>query len=132
MESYKKLTPQLDNTIEYIKVRSSLWLEEDTGETTTTPPEAHINSLSPSPTQSQAGQAEVQIKAEFESLRLALVDLEASRLKALASEEEQKLSAVQQLIGKTNSDITGLKKLIESVTREMGNEDLGLLQVKDR
>lgn len=24
VESYKKLTPQLDNTIEYIKVRSSL------------------------------------------------------------------------------------------------------------
>lgn len=132
VESYKKLTPQLDNTIEYIKVRSSLWLEEDTGETTTTPPEAHINSLSPSPTQSQAGQAEVQIKAEFESLRVLLADLETSRLKALASEEEQKLSAVQQLIGKTNNDITGLKKLIESVTREMGNEDLALLQVKDR
>lgn len=60
-----------------------------------------------------------------------LADLEASRLKALASEEEQKLSAVQQLIGKTNNDITGLKKLIDSVTREMGNEDLALLQVKD-
>lgn len=54
------------------------------------------------------------------------------RLKALASEEEQKLSAVQQLIGKTNNDIIGLKNLIESVTREMGNEDLALLQVKDR
>lgn len=60
-----------------------------------------------------------------------LADLEASRLKALASEKEQKLSAVQQLIGKTNNDITGLKRLIESVKREMGNEDLALLQVKD-
>lgn len=77
---------------------------------------------------SQAGQAEVQIKAEFESLRLMLADLEASRLKALASEEEQKLSAVQQLIGKTNNDIIGLKRLTESVKREMGNEDLALLQ----
>lgn len=74
----------------------------------------------------------MQIKAEFESLRLALADLEASRLKALTNEEEQKVSAVQQLIGKTNNDIIGLKKLIESVTREMGNEDLALLQVKDR
>lgn len=73
----------------------------------------------------------MQIKAEFESLRLMLADLEASRLKALASEEEQKLSAVQQLIGKTNNDITGLKRLTESVKREMGNEDLALLQVKD-
>lgn len=73
----------------------------------------------------------MQIKAEFESLRLMLADLEASRLKALASEEEQKLSAVQQLIGKTNNDIIGLKRLTESVKREMGNEDLALLQVKD-
>lgn len=106
-------------------------MEEDTSETTTSPPEAHINSLSPSPTQSQAGKAEAQIRAEFESLRLALAAEEASRLKALASEEEQKVSAVQQLIGKTNNDIIALKRLIESVKREMGNEDLGLLQVKD-
>lgn len=60
-----------------------------------------------------------------------LADEEASCLKALATEEEQKLSAVQQLIESTNSDIIALKQLIESVKREMGNEDLGLLQVKN-
>lgn len=75
--------------------------------------------------------AEAQIRAEFESLRLVLADEEASCLKALAAEEEQKLRAVHQLIENTKSDIIALKQLIESVKREMGNEDLALLQVKD-
>lgn len=92
---------------------------------------AHITFLSSFTTQSQAGNAEAQIKAEFESLRLVLAKEEASRLKALATEEEQKLRAVQQQIKKTNSDIDALKELIESVKREMGNEDVALLQVKD-
>lgn len=90
---------------------------------------AHINSLSSSSTQSQAGQAEAQIRAEFDSLRLVLDKEEAWRLQALATEEEQKVSAVQQLIENTNSDIIALKQLIESVKREIGNEDLALLQV---
>lgn len=93
--------------------------------------QVHINSLSLSPTQSQAGQAEAQIRAEFDSLRLVLANEEALRLKALATEEEQKLCVVQQLIENTSSDILALKQLIESVKREMGNEDLSLLQVKD-
>lgn len=90
-----------------------------------------MNFLSSSPTQSQAGQAEAQIRAEFDGLRALLATEEALRLKTLATEEEQKLSAVQQLIENTKIDITALKLLIECVKREMGNEDLGLLQVQD-
>lgn len=96
VDSYKKLIPQLGDTIEHIKF--------------------------------QAGQAEAQIKAEFESLRQVLADEEASRLRALTTEETLKISAIQQLIENTNSNIIALKKLIESVKREMGNEDLALLQ----
>lgn len=62
---------------------------------------------------------------------MALAEEEALRLKALATEEEQKLCTVQQLSESTNSDILALKVLIESVKREMGNEDLALLQVKN-
>ncbi|XP_020515527.2 tripartite motif containing 35-28 [Labrus bergylta] len=76
----------------------------------------------------QAGQAEEQIKAEFERLRQVLVREEALRLKALASEEEEKIAALQELNDKTKRDIVALKELIDSLKKEMGNEDLPLLQ----
>lgn len=89
-----------------------------------------MNSLSPSPTQYQAGQAEERIREQFASLHLALEAEEAARLKALAIEEEQKVNVVQELAENTKRDIIDLKKLIENLKREMGNEDLPLLQVK--
>lgn len=81
--------------------------------------------------QHQAGQAEVQIKAEFQRLHEVLVAEEKLRLEALATEEEQKLGAVQNLIEHTKKDIVALKELIDSLKKEMGNEDLPLLQVGD-
>ena len=82
-------------------------------------------------TQYQAGQAEKQIKVEFERLHNALYTEEALRLKALAAEEEQKIAAIQEQIANTSKDITALKELIDTLKKEMGNEDLPLLKVKD-
>lgn len=76
----------------------------------------------------QAGQAEKQIKAEFVRLHEVLVTEEALRLKALATEEEQKIATIQDLIDNTNKDVVVLKELIESLKKEMGNEDLPLLR----
>ncbi|XP_070692106.1 tripartite motif containing 35-28 [Pempheris klunzingeri] len=76
----------------------------------------------------QAGQAEKQVKAEFERLHKVLVTEEALRIQALATEEEQKIAAIQDLISNTNEDIETLKKLIETLKKEMGNEDLPLLR----
>lgn len=96
VESYKKMTRKLSNTVEFIKY--------------------------------QAGQAEKQIKAEFERLHKVLVTEEALRLKALAAEEEQKIAAVKELIENTNKDIETLTKINDTLKREMGNEDLPFLQ----
>lgn len=82
-------------------------------------------------TQYQAGQAEKQIKVEFERLHNALVTEEALRLKSLATEEEEKTAAIQELIENTNKDILTLKELIDSLKKEMGNEDLPLLRVRE-
>nr|XP_046256898.1 tripartite motif containing 35-28 [Scatophagus argus] len=76
----------------------------------------------------QAGQAEKQIKLEFERLHKVLVTEEALRLKALATEEEEKIAAIQELMDNTNKDIITLKELIDSLKKEMGNEDLPLLR----
>lgn len=82
-------------------------------------------------TQYQAGLAEKQIKAEFERLHKALVTEEALRLKALATEEEQKMAAIQEQIDNTNKDIEALNKVIETLKKEIGNEDLPLLRVRE-
>lgn len=82
-------------------------------------------------TQYQAGQAENQIKSEFERLHAALLTEEALRLKALATEEEEKIAAIQELIANTNKDIVTLKELIDTLKKEMGNEDLPLLKVRE-
>lgn len=76
----------------------------------------------------QAGEAEKQIKAEFKRLHEALVSDEALRLKALATEEEEKIASVQRLIDSTKKDISTLNELIDSMKKEIGNEDLPLLR----
>lgn len=82
-------------------------------------------------TQYQAGQAEKQIKVEFERLHKALVTEEALRLKALATEEEHKIASIQKMIDNTNDDIDTLNKLTDTLKKEMGNEDLPLLRVRE-
>uniref|UniRef100_A0A3B4ZHH5 Zinc-binding protein A33-like n=1 Tax=Stegastes partitus TaxID=144197 RepID=A0A3B4ZHH5_9TELE len=74
------------------------------------------------------GQAEKQIKAEFKRLHEALVTEEALRLKALATEEEEKIAKIEKLIESTKKDITTLGELIETMKKEIGNEDLPLLR----
>lgn len=68
---------------------------------------------------------------EFERLHKALVTEQALRLNALATEEEQKIAAIQELISKTDKDVVALKELIETLKKEMGNEDLPLLRVRE-
>ncbi|XP_071004303.1 zinc-binding protein A33-like isoform X1 [Oncorhynchus clarkii lewisi] len=77
---------------------------------------------------SQAEKANMQIKAEFERLRQVLCVEEAARLKALADEEEDKRSGMEERISSLTSDIAALTKLVQTVKREMGAEDLTFLQ----
>ncbi|XP_068179814.1 tripartite motif containing 35-28 [Antennarius striatus] len=76
----------------------------------------------------QAGEAEKRIKAEFERLYKVLITEEALRLKALANEEEQKVAEIQKLIENTNKDIEALSKLVDTLKKEIGNEDLPFLR----
>lgn len=80
--------------------------------------------------QNQAGEAEKQIQLEFRRLHDALLTEERLRLSELARDEEQKIAAVRQLTETIKEDIGDLKKLIVSVKKEMGNDDLPLLQVR--
>lgn len=82
-------------------------------------------------TQHQAGEAEKRIKAEFERLHKVLVQEEAKRLEALSNEEQKKLEIMQRAIDMAEEDIVKMKELIETVKREMGNEDLLLLKVNE-
>uniref|UniRef100_A0A3P8VVK0 Tripartite motif containing 35-28 n=2 Tax=Cynoglossus semilaevis TaxID=244447 RepID=A0A3P8VVK0_CYNSE len=75
----------------------------------------------------QAGQAEKQIKTEFERLHQVLVAEENRRLHLLATEEGQKVAKIETLISRTKEDILSLDKVIQSVKKEMGDEDLTLL-----
>lgn len=137
VESYKKTTHKLNNAVEYIKVKlpSHLTLfgeRKRNSPKETTDCTDFISYISFSClTQYQAGQAENQIKSEFERLHAALVTEEALRLKALATEEEEKIAAIQELIANTNEDIVTLKELIDTLKKEMGNEDLPLLKVRE-
>ena len=79
--------------------------------------------------QSQAHQAEKQIKAEFTRLHQVLHAEEAARLKALTDEEEEKTITVKEHINRLTRDIATLTELIKTVKREMGGEDLPFLQV---
>ncbi|XP_061573174.1 tripartite motif containing 35-28 [Cololabis saira] len=76
----------------------------------------------------QAGQAEKQIKSEFERLRQMLYTEEALCLRSLASEEEDKINELEMCIINTKDDIADLKKLIDCLKKEMGDDDLPLLQ----
>lgn len=58
-----------------------------------------------------------------------LVTEEALRIQALATEEDQKIAAINELIETTKKDIVTLKELIDTLKKEMGNEDLALLRV---
>ncbi|KAM4600558.1 tripartite motif containing 35-28 [Polymixia lowei] len=75
----------------------------------------------------QAGQAEKQIKSEFERLHQVLVREEAVRLKALADDEQEKTNVMEDMIAKITRDITSLSELIQTLKREMGDEDLTFL-----
>ncbi|XP_074538926.1 tripartite motif containing 35-28 [Halichoeres trimaculatus] len=76
----------------------------------------------------QAGQAEKQIRDEFDRLRQELFKEESQRLHALATEEDEKIAALQELNNKTKKDIVDLKEIIDTLKKEMGNEDLPLVQ----
>lgn len=78
--------------------------------------------------QSQTEEAEQQIKLEFQRLHQFLNDEEESRILALRREEEQKRHMMKERIDRLTHDIASLAKLIESVKREMGAEDLAFLQ----
>lgn len=55
---------------------------------------------------------------------------EAMRLKALSDEEGEKIAGIQKLIESTEKDVVAMKELIDTIKKEMGNEDLPLLRVK--
>ncbi|XP_013767060.1 tripartite motif containing 35-28 [Pundamilia nyererei] len=76
----------------------------------------------------QAEEAEKQIKAEFQRLHDVLTAEEAMRLKALSDEEGEKIAGIQKLIESTEKDVVAMKELIDTIKKEMGNEDLPLLR----
>uniref|UniRef100_A0A1A8IME9 Tripartite motif containing 35-28 n=1 Tax=Nothobranchius kuhntae TaxID=321403 RepID=A0A1A8IME9_NOTKU len=76
----------------------------------------------------QAGEAERTIKAEFERLRQVLYAEETRRLDELATEERDKINNIEGLIEETKAGIVKLKEFIDCLKKEMGNEDLSLLQ----
>lgn len=80
--------------------------------------------------QHQAGQAEKRIKEEFEKLHKALYAEENLRLEALATEEQEKTVAINEKISKTEEHIKTLKELVDTLKKELGNEDLPLLMVR--
>lgn len=57
---------------------------------------------------------------------------EAMRLKALSDEEGEKIAGIQKLIESTEKDVVAIKELIDTIKKEMGNEDLPLLRVKNK
>lgn len=135
-ESYKKLRQNLESTEEYIRVMLIWHLFADHREQKDTTLEhptetrhlpVHVCAIL---MQNQASEAEKQIQLEFERLHEALRTEQRLRLSELANEEEQKIAAVRKLTENINEDINDLKKLIVSVKKEMGNEDLALLQVR--
>lgn len=55
---------------------------------------------------------------------------EAMRLKTLSDEEGEKIAGIEKLIENTEKDVVTMKELIDTIKKEMGNEDLPLLRVK--
>ncbi|XP_020796079.1 zinc-binding protein A33-like [Boleophthalmus pectinirostris] len=75
----------------------------------------------------QAGEAEKQIKEEFERLHKFLYAEENKRLEVLASEEKQKITTLQEKISKTEDNLKSLKEHVDILNKELGKEDLPLL-----
>lgn len=80
--------------------------------------------------QGQTKEAETQIKQEFERLHQVLNEEETFRINALHREEHEKKLMMNERIESITRDISALAELIQSVTREMGAEDLTFLQVR--
>lgn len=80
--------------------------------------------------QFQAGQAENQIKAEFERLHAVLTREEALCLNALASEETKKIEELQSCLDNLNEDMIKLEELMEGLRKDMQKMDLPLLKVR--
>ncbi|XP_062841498.1 tripartite motif containing 35-28 [Trichomycterus rosablanca] len=78
--------------------------------------------------QSQSEEAEKRIKQEFERLHKILNDEQDARIAELKKEEEQKKQILNKKIDSISRDIESLSGLIQSVSREMGAEDLIFLQ----
>ncbi|XP_060717835.1 tripartite motif containing 35-28 [Tachysurus vachellii] len=78
--------------------------------------------------QSQSEEAEKQIRQEFERLRQILKEEEDSRILALKKEETQKKQMMKKKIESISSDINHLTELVQSLSREMGADDLVILQ----
>ncbi|KAF6716607.1 Nuclear factor 7, ovary [Oryzias melastigma] len=76
----------------------------------------------------QAGQAENQIKAEFERLHAVLTREEALCLNALASEETKKIEELQSCLDNLNEDMIKLEELMEGLRKDMQKMDLPLLK----
>lgn len=123
VESYKKLAESLDSTVDSVRVKESCV------SSLITHSEKTLTCLCE---QDQAQEAEQQIHLEFQRLHQALLAEERLRLEALAAEEQQKIAALRELGGAIRQDVAGLRRLVESVKREMGNEDVPLLQVGGR
>uniref|UniRef100_A0AAV2MAJ1 Uncharacterized protein n=1 Tax=Knipowitschia caucasica TaxID=637954 RepID=A0AAV2MAJ1_KNICA len=75
----------------------------------------------------QAGDAEKQIKEEFQKLHNFLLAEENMRLEVLANEEKEKTINLQEKISKTEEDLKILRKHLDTLKKEMGNEDLPFL-----
>ncbi|XP_023820367.1 tripartite motif-containing protein 35 [Oryzias latipes] len=76
----------------------------------------------------QAGEAERQIKAEFERLHAVLTREEALCLDALASDETKKIEALQSCMDSLEKDIKKLEELMEGLKKDMQMENLPLLK----
>uniref|UniRef100_A0A8C6T8C1 Tripartite motif containing 35-28 n=1 Tax=Neogobius melanostomus TaxID=47308 RepID=A0A8C6T8C1_9GOBI len=75
----------------------------------------------------QAGDADKQIKQEFERLHNFLHAEENMRIEALTREEKEKIANLQGRISKTEDHLKRLREHVDTLKKEMGNEDLPLL-----
>lgn len=75
----------------------------------------------------QAGDADKQIKQEFEKMHSFLHAEENMRIEALVREEKEKTKYLEEKIQTTEKHLEQLKQHIETLKKEMSNEDLPLL-----